>query len=138
MCIICSTLFFFLVCVCVCVGVCVLPTLGDIQYVDKEYVDKTYVDKDQRASDPALALALALALATQPHIVLMRAHNPVYVPRNHRVNAALVALEKQKDCTLVRELLDCLRTPFKRQGRFADLEISPSQAERVARTYCGT
>ena len=108
----------------------------DIQYVDKEYVDKTYVDKDQRASDPALALALALA--TQPHIVLMRAHNPVYVPRNHRVNAALVALEKQKDCTLVRELLDCLRTPFKRQGRFADLEISPSQAERVARTYCGT
>lgn len=80
----------------------------------------------------------AMQQAMQQAKALMQKHNPVYVPRNHTVHAALTLLTARQDCTLVRELLTCLQTPFERQERYSRFEQPPQSYERVTQTFCGT
>jgi uncharacterized protein YdiU (UPF0061 family) len=67
----------------------------------------------------------------------MDAVNPAYIPRNHRVEAALRAAE-QGDLAPFEALVAVLADPYRDQpGReaFAD---PPLPDERVLRTFCGT
>ena len=68
----------------------------------------------------------------------MKQRNPVYVPRNHIVNAAIHAATKRGDCTQLRKLVRCLANPFERCDDFAAFELGPTITERVAQTFCGT
>ena len=68
---------------------------------------------------------------------LRRAHNPVFIPRNHQVEAALAAAE-QGDLGVMERLLDVLAAPYD-HARHAPEFRSPAPAGGVPyRTFCGT
>ena len=67
----------------------------------------------------------------------MKAVNPAYIPRNHRVEqviqAALVG-----NFTPFETLLEVLSTPFDEQPEHADYQNPPQPDEVVHETFCGT
>lgn len=68
----------------------------------------------------------------------MRAVNPVYIPRNHRVEAALAAAVERADFAPFEELLKVLARPFDDRPEFAVYRQPPKPEERVLATFCGT
>lgn len=68
----------------------------------------------------------------------MRAVNPAYIPRNHRVEAAIRAAVDENDFRLFEELLAVLSKPFEDQPVFAEYARPPEANERVHQTFCGT
>lgn len=68
----------------------------------------------------------------------MRRVNPVYVPRNHKVEEALDAAVENADYGPFRELFEVVLKPFDEQpGRKAFAEPAPRDAAPY-RTFCGT
>ena len=67
----------------------------------------------------------------------MRAVNPAYIPRNHRVEAALAAAQAD-DFSLVDELLAVLANPYDERAAFAHYADPPKPDEIVQATFCGT
>jgi len=68
----------------------------------------------------------------------MRAVNPAYIPRNHRVEAAIAAATERADFAPFHEMLQVWSRPYEEQpGREAYL-LAPLPAERVLQTFCGT
>jgi len=65
---------------------------------------------------------------------LMREVNPALIPRNHRVEEALVAAVGG-DLSVMERLLHALRTPYAETPDYADLS-EPSG--KHCRTFCGT
>jgi uncharacterized protein YdiU (UPF0061 family) len=69
----------------------------------------------------------------------MQAVNPLYIPRNHRVEAALNAAIENDDYGPFEELLAVLARPFEERPEFAAYAEPPSEEDRRNfRTYCGT
>ena len=69
----------------------------------------------------------------------MRLANPVYIARNHRVEAALSAAVERDDYGPFEELLTVLSQPFAERPEFAAYAQPPSEEEqRNFRTFCGT
>jgi uncharacterized protein YdiU (UPF0061 family) len=69
----------------------------------------------------------------------LRAANPIYIPRNHRVEEALAAATERGDLAPLHRLLDALREPFDERVGFADLaEPAPAPFMAGYRTFCGT
>jgi uncharacterized protein YdiU (UPF0061 family) len=69
----------------------------------------------------------------------MRLANPLYVPRNHQVEAALSAAVEQGDQAPFERLLLVLQQPFEaRQGLEAFEKPASAQAMAGYRTFCGT
>ena len=68
----------------------------------------------------------------------MRRVNPAFIPRNHRVEAALEAASTHGDFAPFQQLLKILEHPYDDQPGCGEFEQPPLPAERVLRTYCGT
>ena len=68
----------------------------------------------------------------------MRAVNPAFIPRNHRVEQALDAAIEFEDFLPFADLLTVLSRPYEDQAAFADFAKPPQLGERVFRTFCGT
>lgn len=68
---------------------------------------------------------------------LMRKVNPVFIPRNHRVEEVIQAAN-QKDFAPFHRLHEVLKNPFKEQPDFAEYEVPPKPEEVVCATFCGT
>jgi uncharacterized protein YdiU (UPF0061 family) len=67
---------------------------------------------------------------------LMRRHNPAVIPRNHKVEEALLTAQTG-DLSVLERLLDVLATPYDHDrdpGGFSE----PSPAGQPYRTFCGT
>jgi uncharacterized protein YdiU (UPF0061 family) len=71
-------------------------------------------------------------------VLRMRAINPAFIPRNHRVEAALNAASEGANYTLFRELLGILQRPYDDQPQVAHYGQPPQPSERVLQTFCGT
>ena len=69
---------------------------------------------------------------------IMRAVNPAYIPRNHRVEAMIRAAVDRDDFGPFEELLSVLSKPYADQPEFARYMEPPQQHERVLQTFCGT
>jgi len=67
----------------------------------------------------------------------MYASSPAFIPRNHRVQAALDAAEAGDHGPFLA-LLAVLRRPFERQPESGAYAQPPSPSERVLQTFCGT
>jgi len=75
---------------------------------------------------------------TSPETVgKMKTVNPVFIPRNHRVEAALEAAN-QGDFAPFEKLHEVLSNPFKEQPESAVFENPPTEEEQVLATFCGT
>ena len=68
----------------------------------------------------------------------MRAANPAFIPRNHRVEAVIRAAEDEGDLSPFEELMAVLSRPYEEQPAYAQLAEPPAEHERVHRTFCGT
>ena len=67
----------------------------------------------------------------------MHAINPAFIPRNHRIEAVIVAAVAG-DTAPFEELIKVLAHPFEDQPEFAEYAAPPKPEERVCQTFCGT
>jgi serine/tyrosine/threonine adenylyltransferase len=68
----------------------------------------------------------------------MRAVNPAFIPRNHRVEAVIEAATNRDDFAPFEELLTLLSKPYDDQPAFAEYAEPPQPHQRVLQTFCGT
>ena len=85
--------------------------------------------RERLASDPQ---------GVTERVMSMRRVNPAFIPRNHRVEAALNAASNAGDLEPFQRLLDVIQRPYDDQPDAADYEQPPQPAERVLKTFCGT
>jgi uncharacterized protein YdiU (UPF0061 family) len=68
----------------------------------------------------------------------MQAVNPVYIPRNHQIEAAIRAAEDQGDFSVFHELHAVLQNPYGQQEGKERYMQAPEPEEVVEYTFCGT
>jgi uncharacterized protein YdiU (UPF0061 family) len=68
---------------------------------------------------------------------LMRESNPAVIPRNHNVEAALLAASEGNDFSVMEQLLEVLATPYD-HDRDLPAFSTPGANQRSYRTFCGT
>lgn len=91
----------------------------------------------------AWAVGWRTRLANEPQepslrAAAMRAANPAYIPRNHRMEAVIQAAVNCNDFGPFEELLTVLATPYEDRAGFSHYADSPKPHERVHQTFCGT
>jgi uncharacterized protein YdiU (UPF0061 family) len=69
---------------------------------------------------------------------VMRAVNPAFIPRNHRIEAGIQAAVARDDYAPFEELIAVLAKPYEEQPAFADYANPPEPHQRVLQTFCGT
>ncbi len=69
---------------------------------------------------------------------MMRAVNPVYIPRNHQIEAAIRAAEDRNDFSVFHELHEVLQNPYIQQQGKDRYMRPPELDEAVTQTFCGT
>lgn len=77
-------------------------------------------------------------LAPQARRAAMRGANPAFIPRNHRVEAALEQAVEKNDVSGFETLLAILAAPYDDQAAFAAYAEPPAPSEDIYRTFCGT
>jgi uncharacterized protein YdiU (UPF0061 family) len=68
----------------------------------------------------------------------MRAVNPAFIPRNHRIEAIIDAAVNHDNYAPFEELLQVLSKPYADQPEFTDYAEPPKPEQRVLQTFCGT
>jgi uncharacterized protein YdiU (UPF0061 family) len=68
----------------------------------------------------------------------MRAVNPAFIPRNHRVEAVIKAAMESDDYAPFEKLLTVLSRPYEDQPANVADAVPPQPHERVCQTFCGT
>jgi uncharacterized protein YdiU (UPF0061 family) len=69
---------------------------------------------------------------------MMRAANPAFIPRNHRVEEMITAAVERQDFAPFETLLTVLARPYEDQPDFARYAEPPEGGGRGYRTFCGT
>ena len=67
----------------------------------------------------------------------MRAHNPAFIPRNHKVEEALSAATCKGDLSVMMRLVEVLASPYDHDHDLPEFQ-QPSTARQPYRTFCGT
>jgi serine/tyrosine/threonine adenylyltransferase len=70
--------------------------------------------------------------------VLMRASNPAYIPRNHKVEEALAAASDSGDFSVMQRLLEVLARPYEATADDLEYRVPPPPSVRPYQTFCGT
>ncbi|MDY6942057.1 MAG: YdiU family protein [Pseudomonadota bacterium] len=68
----------------------------------------------------------------------MRAANPAYIPRNHRIQQAIDAATEARDFKPMDELMTVLTNPYEDHPNLAHYADPPAPDEAVTTTFCGT
>ena len=103
-----------------------------------EYALVRMMFEDSAAFDQWLTRLENLAGADiQARVATMRQANPVYIPRNHRVEEVITAANNG-DLGPFEHLHKVLSTPFEEQPDSAEYENAPRPEEIVQATFCGT
>jgi len=69
----------------------------------------------------------------------MKRVNPIYIPRNHRVEEALAAASDRDDLELFERLVEVVTNPYEeRPGLESYAEPAPPEVTACYRTFCGT
>lgn len=68
----------------------------------------------------------------------MHAVNPMFIPRNHRVEAVIQAAVNDDNYAPFEELVKVLAKPFEDQPEYAAYADPPLPDQRVLQTFCGT
>ncbi len=109
------------------------------------------MDKDQAVrnlfDDPVQFDAWAVHWRTRLHMdnsvdatrqARMFAVNPVYIPRNHQIEAVIRAAEDHGEFSAFHELHAVLQRPFERQPGKDRYMLPPEPHEVIQQTFCGT
>ncbi|MCI5038423.1 MAG: YdiU family protein [Donghicola eburneus] len=95
------------------------------QFTNREAFDKWHAEWQQRTA------------SEEDPQSLMASVNPVYIPRNHRIEQMIEAAV-EGDLAPFKRLMKVLATPFTPQDGAEDLTHPPTDDEVVHRTFCGT
>src|SRR5690606_8759626 len=68
----------------------------------------------------------------------MLATNPVFIPRNHLIEEAIVAATRSDDFAPFHHLVDVLASPFHYDHKLERYATPPRPEQVVAKPYCGT
>ena len=68
---------------------------------------------------------------------LMMKHNPVFIPRNHKVEQALAAADKG-DMSKFLSLYEVITKPYVENADLEEYAKPAPASDRVYKTYCGT
>jgi len=68
----------------------------------------------------------------------MRATNPAFIPRNHRIEEAIRAAEDHEDFSYTHRLIDVLNSPYADQPNHHEYRTPPKPSEKIQQTFCGT
>ncbi|HLX14476.1 MAG TPA: YdiU family protein [Bradyrhizobium sp.] len=68
----------------------------------------------------------------------MRAVNPAFIPRNHRIEAVIQAAVVNDDFAPFEELVNVLSKPYEDQPALSAYADPPKPHQRVLQTFCGT
>jgi len=77
-------------------------------------------------------------LSSDRSLAMMRQANPVFIPRNHRVEEAIRAAEDHDDFSFTHRLIEIVSHPYGSQSEHAEYMDPPRPEERVRQTFCGT
>jgi uncharacterized protein YdiU (UPF0061 family) len=100
------------------------------QFIDPTEFDAWFASYQARlVRDPQTPAARAKA---------MRAKNPAFIPRNHRVEQALNAAIGNNNFAPFEELNQVLQNPYEDQPAHTRYSTPPELNERVLHTFCGT
>ena len=78
------------------------------------------------------------ARSEQERQAAMLAINPVYIPRNHQIEAVIRAAEDRNDFSPFHELHEVLQNPYVQQPGKGRYLLPPTRDEIVGATFCGT
>ena len=78
------------------------------------------------------------ATAREARAAAMQLANPVYIPRNHRVEQVIVAAVERADFAPFEEFSQVLAAPYDERAACAAYANPPQPQERVLQTFCGT
>jgi uncharacterized protein YdiU (UPF0061 family) len=73
----------------------------------------------------------------EKYLELMRSVNPIFIPRNHKVEEALKDASENKLETL-NQLLEVIKYPYKDNGMLIDYQRPMSNENGDYKTFCGT
>jgi uncharacterized protein YdiU (UPF0061 family) len=73
----------------------------------------------------------------EKYLKLMRSVNPIFIPRNHKVEEALKDASENKLETL-NQLLEVIKYPYKDNGMLKDYQQPMSNENGNYKTFCGT
>ena len=96
------------------------------------YSDKDFINWKKRWEDRLLKNNGTL----EKSIELMRNNNPLFIPRNHKIEEALEAAE-QNDLKPLNKILEVLEKPYDKQEGKEDYQY-PSISDEKYKTFCGT
>ena len=68
----------------------------------------------------------------------MRKANPVYIPRNHQIEAAIREGEDHGNFEHFHKLMDVLEKPYQYRSEKDEFILGPKPKEVVHQTFCGT
>ena len=68
---------------------------------------------------------------------LMMEHNPVFIPRNHKVEEALLAADNG-DMSKFLSLCEVVKKPYVENTNFEEFTKPAPATDRIYKTYCGT
>lgn len=69
---------------------------------------------------------------------LMKANNPVVIPRNHHIERVLAACEESANARAAEEFLQVLRSPYEEIDSTKNYQDLPLDGDKDYRTFCGT
>ncbi|MCH8496589.1 MAG: protein adenylyltransferase SelO family protein [Balneolales bacterium] len=64
--------------------------------------------------------------------------NPAFIPRNHRIEEAIVLATSKNDFSQFETLMQVLAKPYNYRNQFEEYANPPTADQRVTKTYCGT
>jgi uncharacterized protein YdiU (UPF0061 family) len=108
------------------------PTADDAR---AQFIDPAAFDEWARRWRERTALEPQSASERQ---AAMHAVNPLFIPRNHRVEAVIQAAVNNDDYAPFEELVKLLAKPFDDQAGYAAYAEPPLPDQRVLQTFCGT
>ena len=68
----------------------------------------------------------------------MRRVNPLFIPRNHRIEQVIEAAVERQDFAPFARLSDVLSQPYQAREGFESYADAPQPDELVRQTFCGT
>ncbi len=116
----------------------VFRRLADAVTPDAEWRLRALFDDDKALDDWLPQWRARLAREAGDRAGALRAVNPLFIPRNHRIEEVIAAAIEMGDFAPFETLVEVLSRPFDDQpGREAHAE-PPTDDERVQATFCGT
>jgi len=103
--------------------------------VRAQFMDPSALDDWARRWRERTALEPQAAAERQ---AAMHAVNPIFIPRNHRVEAVIQAAVNDDNYAPFDELVKVLAKPYEDQPEYAAYADPPLPDQRVLQTFCGT